>query len=899
MLVLARVRPLNRLEEEDEDGAGEVVVYTKDGGDDSQTGDMFSQCIIGVNLEGAVVSHKNEKEYRLDGVFGPDASQEDLFLATVPLLRAALSGYNTTVFTYGQTGTGKTHTMLGHDLWALAGEVTGGISDDITGDKGTRGIIPRALQYVFKQIRIMESANTPSWLRRNSKEGGGKNFMSSAKKKPKDGGDGGARVTVSVSYTEIYNEKVMDLLRVKDNNNDKSSTTNMYSVPNVQGIGAANMNSPSRQKKGGLNFGKLEKEDPGLDIREDKKLGILVPGLTEVTVESEEEVFQVLWKGAQNRAMASTNMNERSSRSHTILGVRLVVSNNGLVRRSKINLVDLAGSERYKTHQMAQFSEQRIKELTSINQSLSTLGNCISALTGKGKSHVPYRNSKLTRLLQDSIGGNCRTMFIVTVSPSAASCEETVSTLQFADRAMKVRVFATSNERLSTNDPLKQAQHEISRLKALLAAAVKRNSNATISKGQGGGKVSMQMVEKVDAGAIAEAEALRDENLKMAEEISRLREALAREKGEKTKLLEAVYSSSEGGKLGDLENLSTNHTAQLRVLDAQRLMLNQRQEEIEEAENDQEERREWLDSYHTWLRNLPVGNGAEGEGTGVVSEGGEGGGGVNPTLYDRLCMMETSVLLQSQELKRTKRLFLRDKERLEIQLAQSLEEVDGRDKIIKERDEDNDARLNALKNVEEKLQGEIATLRRKVSEQHAMIERVKEKMAKQNSAGSEVERRSAGSDAVAQQLERTSTGSKASRNSAQSTSRRGTTMALLSSENSRRDAKSVGVSRDELEKGANDAYMEAVDRLRTFSYEHGVNFDGATGWKEEEGEVEEVGKLEEVRGRARSSSVPEIAQVQKVWTEHFDANHGVPYYHNRITNETTWEPPRGWEEAVV
>jgi hypothetical protein len=229
----------------------------------------------------------------------------------------------------------------------------------------------------------------------------------------------------------------------------------------------------------------------------------------------------VLWKGAQNRAMASTNMNERSSRSHTILGVKLVVTNNGVVRRSKINLVDLAGSERYKTHQMAQFSEQRIKELTSINQSLSALGNCISALTGKAKSHVPYRNSKLTRLLQDSIGGNCRTMFIVTVSPSLASCEETVSTLQFADRAMKVRVFATSNERLSSNDPLKQAKHEISRLKALLAAAVKRNHSAASNAGQGGGKVSMQMVEKVDAGAIAEAEALRDENLKMAEEISR------------------------------------------------------------------------------------------------------------------------------------------------------------------------------------------------------------------------------------------------------------------------------------------------------------------------------------------------------------------------------------------
>jgi hypothetical protein len=136
---------------------------------------------------------------------------------------------------------------------------------------------------------VHRSANTPTWLRRNSKgdAGGGKNYLNSAKKKPKDDSGSGATVGVSVSYTEIYNEKVMDLLRVKEKDN---SSTNMYTVPNMQGIGAANMNSPSRQKKGGLNFGKVEKEDPGLDIREDKKLGILVPGLTEVSVESEEEV---------------------------------------------------------------------------------------------------------------------------------------------------------------------------------------------------------------------------------------------------------------------------------------------------------------------------------------------------------------------------------------------------------------------------------------------------------------------------------------------------------------------------------------------------------------------------------------------------------------------------------
>jgi len=381
---------------------------------------------------------------------------------------------------------------------------------------------------------------------------------------------------VEVSYTEIYNERVKDLLAVANSN------TTMYTTPNVAGVGAAMM-TPSKQK-GGMNFGLVAAEDPSsnLDIREDKKNGIVVPNLTMVPVVDEEAVFQVLWKGAKNRAMASTNMNERSSRSHTILGVRLQVEQGGVVRMSKINLVDLAGSERYamlrpferaavalsallfsllslcrlfplfthvyvryKTHQMAQFSEQRIKELTSINQSLSALGNCISALTGKAKTHIPYRNSKLTRLLQDSLGGNCRTMFIVTVSPSHSCCDETVSTLQFADRAMRVRVFASSNERLASNDPLKQAQHEIARLKTLLQAAIARTpSPRTPSAGDkaggggggaGGNGVQMQMVEKMDAQAQAEAASLRDENLKLAEEISRLRESLSREKSEKVR----------------------------------------------------------------------------------------------------------------------------------------------------------------------------------------------------------------------------------------------------------------------------------------------------------------------------------------------------------------------------
>jgi len=132
ILVLARVRPLT-IDEKNDEEAGQVVVYTKEAAEESSTlQSLFKRCIIGVNLEALSSSHKNEKEYKLDGVFSPEASQDDIFTATVPLLRAGLSGYNVTIFTYGQTGTGKTHTMLGHDLWALASEVDQAATGEIS-----------------------------------------------------------------------------------------------------------------------------------------------------------------------------------------------------------------------------------------------------------------------------------------------------------------------------------------------------------------------------------------------------------------------------------------------------------------------------------------------------------------------------------------------------------------------------------------------------------------------------------------------------------------------------------------------------------------------------------------------------------------------------------------------
>ncbi len=700
-------------------------------------------------------SHSTTKSYSLDLVLPPSAGQSTVFSALESTIQWSLKGYNVTIFAYGQTGTGKTHTMLGHDLWSDAFN-----SETMSMNLEQRGVIPRVLEYLFS----------------------------------------GDDVEVDVSYAEIYNERVRDLL-VGDCGTDAAAD----GAPGIEGVGAASL-TPARSRGAGAFKVEKEEEEKSLEIREDRKLGIVVPGLTSVPVKSEAEVLSVLWSGARNRAMASTTMNDRSSRSHTILTVRLQIPGPGLTRRSKLNLVDLAGSERYKTHHMAQFTPLRIKELTSINQSLSTLGNCISALTKKSPSHVPYRNSKLTRLLQDSLGGNTRTTFIVALSPDPGSAEETISTLQFADRCMRVRVYATANERLSDDDPLKRARFEIERLKSLLAAAVKRGGEVRTVHVDGGGN------EEELASSKAEAKQLRDENLKLAQEVSRLRLALSTEKSEKNALMTAIHEA--GGSLDDMDG---NHRAQLKLLSAQRNMLEQRGKDLEAVETDQEEQREWLESYHAWLRNLPV------------AAAGDNGGEV--TLHDRLCMMETSVLLQSEELKRTKRLFLKDRDRLERALEKALDEVGERDGVIEgmtKKEKDGERRRGELER-------EVEGLKLRAKGMDKVKAREDEGLAKTK--------------------RRTSSSSVSSKASTRS----------RSVSDVRTKKKSPVHSPSSVNSVAKNAMSP---KLR----------DG-------------VAKRIQETPAAEESTTDREEQKQDEWKEAWDNNHGVPYYYNTRTGETVWELP--------
>ena len=188
-----------------------------------------------------------------------------------------------------------------------------------------------------------------------------------------------------------------------------------------------------------------------LQIRDDPARGIFIQGLKEVYVASPDELLGVMREGSSNRAMSATNMNEQSSRSHSIFQIVLQQRNtqDGIVKTGKLNLVDLAGSEMVKK---TRASGERLEEAKTINKSLSALGNVINSLTDGKSTHIPYRDSKLTRVLQESLGGNAKTALIICCSPSAYNENETLSTLRFGKRAKQVKNAAKVNKERSPEE---------------------------------------------------------------------------------------------------------------------------------------------------------------------------------------------------------------------------------------------------------------------------------------------------------------------------------------------------------------------------------------------------------------------------------------------------------------
>ena len=295
-----------------------------------------------------------DQTFGFDRIFDDSAQQADVYEATTrPLLDSVIDGYNATVFAYGATGCGKTHT--------------------ITGTPQQPGIIFLTMQELFERVGELS----------------------------------GEKVTeISLSYLEIYNETIRDLLTTE---------------PTPRG---------------------------GLMLREDSNQGVSVAGLSSHHPRNVEEVMDMIMRGNELRTMSPTAANATSSRSHAVLQINVAQKDrNASVEEphtmATLSIIDLAGSERASA---TKNRGERLLEGANINKSLLALGGCINALCDPRKrNHVPYRNSKLTRLLKFSLGGNCKTVMIVCVSPSSEHFDETQNTLRYANRAKNIQTKVTRN----------------------------------------------------------------------------------------------------------------------------------------------------------------------------------------------------------------------------------------------------------------------------------------------------------------------------------------------------------------------------------------------------------------------------------------------------------------------
>jgi len=351
-----------------------------------------------------VVQKDTDKTWRFDRVYSQVDDNQAVYQGTAQnIIESAVQGYNSTIFAYGQTSSGKTHTMMGTD--------------------DEPGIIPLAVDHLF--YAIDESPD--------------REFL------------------MQVSYLEIYNETILDLLC-----------------------------EPSKRKQSNLR------------IREKETGNVFVEGLEEAVVSSPEEVINLMRMGEKNRHYGETNMNARSSRSHTIF--RIIVESKlrsdnedddgSVIMVSHLNLVDLAGSE--KAGQTGAKGAM-LKEGCNINGSLMILGQVIQKLSSASPGFVNFRDSKLTRILQNSLGGNARTAIIATVTPAAMSVDQTISTLRFAHTAKTIQQHAEVNEVMDDQARINRMKSEMEALQKKLEEQIMMNGSELANK-----QTIQEMQEKLE-----------------------------------------------------------------------------------------------------------------------------------------------------------------------------------------------------------------------------------------------------------------------------------------------------------------------------------------------------------------------------------------------------------------
>lgn len=374
--VIVRIRPPNEREQQNNNRT--VVEIVDDKMlifDPKEQDEPFFFHNVAQKSRDMLKKQNKQLQFIFDRIFSPIATNIDVFEgSTKSLITNLLDGYNCSVFAYGATGAGKTHTMLGH--------------------KEDPGITYRTVAELFTEIE---------------KQSKHREFH------------------LGVSYLEIYNENVQDLLH----------------------------------KSGQLH------------LREDGRCGVVVAGLEPIAIQSAEELLSLLAEGNKNRTQHPTDANKESSRSHAVFQVYIKMINklDNQVQRVKLSMIDLAGSERASA---TGCKGVRFKEGANINKSLLALGNCINNLAD-GIKHIPYRDSKLTRLLKDSLGGNCHTVMIANIGPSGLTYEDTYNTLRYANRAKKIKSYAKKNVSCETHIAgyikiVEEQKKEIDALKSKLAA---------------------------------------------------------------------------------------------------------------------------------------------------------------------------------------------------------------------------------------------------------------------------------------------------------------------------------------------------------------------------------------------------------------------------------------------
>ncbi|KAI5687100.1 Kinesin motor domain containing protein [Leishmania braziliensis] len=470
--VSVRVRPLNSRETKLNAGsciaalAAYNTLYILPPGESEQEVDA----LIAVNPHLRGTRHHR---FTFDHVYPVNATQEQVYEQIGrPVLRSSFCGYHTCIFAYGQTGSGKTYCMMGPD---------GGTSMD-----DAPGIIPRLCREVFLEMEKRKIAAVASEEK--------------------------VDFSVYVSYLEIYRERVRSLLNEVHDARMMAGSSEDHSSSSPQTLSASVRRLTLLQAS--------DSADAALRVREHPTLGVFVEGLAEMSVTTEEQVLQLMARGNQRRHMASTRMNETSSRSHAIFTLQLLQKCTRVISSgeggdgvavieatsmtaatttrqlgAKINLVDLAGSERAKA---TGAEGETLKEGAQVNKSLTTLGIVINALaaqstatassstrssamksTAASKRHIPYRDSTLTFLLKESLGGNSKTFMIATVSPSADSYDESLSTLRYADRAKAIVMKAFVNE-TAGDKRIRELEEEVTRLREqirlLLNAEAQRSS---------------------------------------------------------------------------------------------------------------------------------------------------------------------------------------------------------------------------------------------------------------------------------------------------------------------------------------------------------------------------------------------------------------------------------------